>query len=121
MWFDAKLKTSNSKLKTELDVQISDVERVVFDESAARFDHVAHQNSKHLVGLPGVVLIQIDSKEFAMERVHRGGEQFLCVHLTEPLEPFDLNSPAADFLDRIENLWNREQRSNSCPVTFSLD
>src|SRR5271165_6953452 len=103
-----KRRTVNDERQTASDVQISDVERVVFDESAARFDHVAHQNSKHLVGLPGVVLIQIDSKEFAVERIHRGGEQFFCVHLAEPLEPFDLNSPAANFLDRIENLWNRE-------------
>src|SRR5215208_1385662 len=36
------------------DIEILDVERVVFDELAARFDLVAHQRREHQVGL-GVV------------------------------------------------------------------
>ena len=112
----------NAKRQTASDVQIPDVERVVFDESAARFDHVAHQNSKHLVGLSGVVLIQIDPKEFAVEWVHRGGEQFLCVHLTESLEPFDRDLPLRPISLIASRIFGIENNGvTSRPITFSLD
>jgi uncharacterized protein YlaN (UPF0358 family) len=38
-----------------LDIQISDIQRVVFDEFAARFDLVAHQDGEDLISLDGIV------------------------------------------------------------------
>ena len=42
-------------------VEVAHVQRVVFDELPARFNHVAHQDREHLVGADGVVLVQIDA------------------------------------------------------------
>jgi hypothetical protein len=36
------------------------IQRVVFDELAARLDDVSHEDGKHLVGIEGVFLVEVD-------------------------------------------------------------
>ena len=45
-----KVRAQVSNLRHRLDIQISYVERVVFDEIAAGFDLVAHQHGENFVG-----------------------------------------------------------------------
>src|SRR5271166_4184330 len=66
------------------DVQEPDVLRVTGDERAARLDVLAHQHAEQLVGLGRVV--QRDLEQDPLRRVHRGGPQFLGVHLAQTLE-----------------------------------
>src|SRR5689334_16773521 len=65
------------------DVEVLYVERVVFDELAARLDLVAHQRREHQVRL-GVVLGS-DLQQRPLRRIHRGLPQRVRVHLAETL------------------------------------
>src|SRR5207248_6002548 len=66
-----------------LDIQIADVERVVLDKLPARFDHVAHQNSEHFVGIDSVILVQVHLQKLALLRIHRGLEQLFGIHFAQ--------------------------------------
>ena len=46
-----------------LNVEVPDVQRVVFDELAARLDDVAHQAGEHLIGFDGIIVVQIDLQQ----------------------------------------------------------
>ena len=48
-----------------LDVQVPHIQRVVFDELAARFDGVAHQDGEDLVRLDRVVNLTSSSVRFS--------------------------------------------------------
>ena len=53
--------------------------------------------------------------------IHGRGKQFLGVHFPETFKTFDLNSAPSNFLDRIKDLRNGEQRSNGRPIPFALN
>ena len=58
----------------ELHIQVLNIEGIVFDESFAGFDNVAHENVEHLIGLDGVFFIQADFEELTSLRIHGGCE-----------------------------------------------
>ncbi len=60
----------NIQSRLKLNVQILNVQRVVFDKFAARFDLVAHQHSENLIGFDRV--INFDLQQGALFGVHRG-------------------------------------------------
>ena len=43
-----------------LNIQFTDIQRVLLDELAARFDFVAHQNSEHVIRLGCVIHFDLD-------------------------------------------------------------
>src|SRR5947208_15066621 len=49
-----------------LHIEVSHVQRVVFDELPAWLDYIAHQNREHLVGIDRVVVVQIDFEQLAL-------------------------------------------------------
>src|SRR5687767_2498559 len=51
------------------------VERIVFDELAARFDDIAHEDGEHAVGFDGVVLVEVDLHDLPLLGVHGGLEK----------------------------------------------
>src|SRR4029077_4314257 len=73
-------------------VEISYVQRVVFDELPSGLDDIAHQNREHFVGVDSVVLVQVNLQQFAFLGIHCGLKQLLGIHLTETLKTFDLHS-----------------------------
>ena len=92
------------------DVEVTDVEGVVFDEGAARFDDIAHEDGEHAVGFDHVFLIEFDLKELAAFRVHGGVVELFGVHFTEALEAIDFETAAADFEDALEDFGDGEER-----------
>ena len=58
----------------ELHIQVLNIEGIVFDESFAGFDNVAHENVEHLIGLDGVLFIQTNLEELTSLRIHGGCE-----------------------------------------------
>ena len=58
----------------ESHIQILDIEGIVFDESFAGFNNIAHENVEHLIGFDGVFFIQTDFEELASLRIHGGCE-----------------------------------------------
>ena len=63
-------------------VEVSYVQRVVFDERSAWLHHVTHQDRKHLVSLDRVILIELDLEQFPSSGIHRGREELLGVHFS---------------------------------------
>ena len=68
-----------------LHVEVPHVERVVFDEFAARLDLIAHQRREHLIRL-GVIL-GADLQQRPVFRIHGRQPQGVRVHLAEPFVP----------------------------------
>lgn len=67
-----------SRLAAPLHVEISHVERVLFDEFAARLNHVTHELGEDLVGF--FHLFDFDFEQVALGRIHRGFPQLFRVH-----------------------------------------
>src|SRR5207342_2467292 len=70
------------------DVEVGDLQRIFFDELAARFDHVPHQRGEDLIGGHGVLYAYL--QQAARFRIDRGIPQLLGVHFTQALEALDL-------------------------------
>src|SRR3954451_11688032 len=84
----AHLWTNQWRLWTTSDVQEAHVFGVALDETAARFDVLAHQYAEQLVRGGGVVECHL--LERAGRRVHRGLPQLRVVHLAQTLEPLNV-------------------------------
>ena len=104
-----------------LHIEIPHIERVVLDELSARFDHIAHQDREHLVGIDRVIVIQIYLEQFALLRIHRRLEQLLRVHFAETFEALDLHAAATDLQNLMQNFGNRKKRMRNSFLTFALD
>src|SRR6516165_3955541 len=94
----------------ESDVQVSYIQRVIFDESATGLNDVTHQDREHFVSRPGVVLVEIHPEQLASRRIHRGGEELFGIHFAQTFEPLDLNTSPTDFLNHFEDAGDREDR-----------
>src|SRR6476620_9677643 len=66
-----------------LDIEIRHLQRIVLDEVAARLDHVAHQGREDLVGLVGMV--DLDLQQGARLRIEGGLPKLVGLHLAQPL------------------------------------
>src|SRR5690606_4325559 len=73
---------------TGSDIEVGHLQRVVLDELAARFDHVAHQRAEDLGGGDGV--LDPHAQQAAGIRVDRGFPQLLGGHFAQALEALDL-------------------------------
>ncbi len=69
-------------------IEVGDLQRVVFDEVATRFDHIAHQGAEDLVG--GHCVFDPHLQHPARVGVDGGFPQLLGVHFTQALEALDL-------------------------------
>ena len=78
-------------------VEELDVERVIFDELAARRHLVAHEQGEERVGLRGIG--DVDAQEPALFRIHGGLEELLGVHFTETLVSLNGEAFAAEATD----------------------
>src|SRR5438477_4066927 len=74
--------------KERLDVQVAHGFGVRLDEAFARIHLGAHQDVEDLVGLDGI--LDLDSEEHAVLRVHGGLPELLGIHLAETLVARDL-------------------------------
>ena len=74
-------------MAADLYVQIPHFQRVFFDEFAAGFDFVPHQDAEEVVGGGGFV--HFDPEERAVGWVERRVAELLGVHLTQALETGD--------------------------------
>ena len=92
----------------DLDIQVADVQGVVFDEDPTRLNHVSHEDVEHATGLQGVVVVEFHLEEAAALGIHRGLVEFLGVHFTKTLESLDLDAAAADFLHDLEDARDGE-------------
>src|SRR6187401_866007 len=70
-----------------LNIQIADVERVVFDELPTRLDLVTHQRGEHLIGF--CMVFGTHLQERSNVGIHRRRPERLGVHLTEALITVD--------------------------------
>ena len=116
-----------------LDVQIADVECIVFDEDPAGFDHISHEDVEHASGLQCVVIVEFHLEEAASFRIHGRLIEFLGIHLAQTLESLDLHAPTTDFLDHLEDARDGEdlvgglsvndveQRGFAVGVVFDLE
>src|ERR1043166_7454257 len=66
-----------------LDIKVPHIQRVVFDELAARLDGVTHQHGEDFVGFDSVV--NTDLQERARLRVHRRFPQLFRIHFAQAL------------------------------------
>ena len=64
------------------------MQRVLFDELAARFDDIAHQRREDLVG--GDRVLDAHLEQAARFRIDRGFPQLLGIHFAQALEALDL-------------------------------
>src|ERR1044071_9255786 len=83
---------ASDSARQELDVEVADVERVFFDELAARLDEVAHQLGEDAVG--GLHLLDLHLEQVALGGIHCRLPQLLGVHLSQSLVALDLQSLA---------------------------
>ena len=70
-----------------LDIQVAHIERVIFDEAAARFYLVAHKDGKDLIGLDGIVDAHLQKS--AGVRIHRRFPKLLGIHFAEAFVTLD--------------------------------
>ena len=98
---DAGLKTPDAARACS-DVEIADVEGVLFDEITARLDVVPHQHAKNLIGGRGV--FHGHPEQHALGRVHSGFPQVGRVHFAQSLEAGDRAAPFADFAELGEQV-----------------
>ena len=70
-----------------LDVQVTDVEGVVFDEFAARFYGVAHQHGEYLAGL--YCVFNSNLQQSSLLWVHGCFPELLGIHLAQPFVALD--------------------------------
>src|SRR5438045_6619747 len=115
------LRHSSFELRHSLYIQVSHVQGVVFDELTAWLDHVAHQNSKHFVGIDSVVVVQIDLQQLALSRVHCGFEQLLGIHFAEPFEALDLHPATTDHQNSVQDLGNGTKRIRNRATAVASD
>src|SRR4029079_945917 len=73
--------TAPSLAEAALDVAVDDVQRVVLDENAARLDFVAHQAAEKIVGVVG--LLDLDLQQRARFRIERGFPELVGIHFAE--------------------------------------
>src|SRR5690606_6418289 len=73
---------------TRLDVEVRRLERIVLDECATRFHHVAHQGTEDLVG--GNRILDPHLQQAPGLGIDRGVPELLGVHLAQALEALDL-------------------------------
>src|SRR5206468_12238584 len=81
-------------------IQVTNIERVIFDKGASRFYDVSHQNSEHFIGLDGIVFVKFDLKQASMSGVHRRGVEFFGIHFAKAFESLDLNATVTELFDR---------------------
>src|SRR5439155_14840359 len=81
-------------------VEVSDVERVLFDERAPKLDVLAHEHGEELVGAARRVLVA-DLEERARVGVHRRGPELLGIHLAEALVAREDDALAATLVDEL--------------------
>ena len=86
--------------RTYLHIEVADVEGVVFDEAAAGFDVVAHEDGEDLVGADGVV--EDDFEHLAVGGVHGGVEELVVVHFAEAFVALDGNAFLSALTDGVE-------------------
>src|SRR5438093_4027783 len=72
------------------DIEEANVLRVLLDELASRLDLVAHQGREDVVRLRGI--LDLDTHEHALRRVHRRLPELQGIHLAETLEPRQLHA-----------------------------
>src|SRR6185295_6006185 len=97
-----------SRVATSLDIEVRYLQRIVLDEVAARLDHVAHQGGEDLVGLVGVVYL--DLQQGARLRIERGFPKLVGIHLAQPLVALDCDAFAARFQHCGEERGRRRDR-----------
>ena len=90
------------------DVEIADVECVVFDELAPRLDLITHQRREHLIGL-GVIL-GADLQQRPVLRIHRRRPQGIRVHFAETLVAIDRDALAAGIDEEVDEGIDAIQR-----------
>src|SRR6266566_1734315 len=102
-----------------LDIQIAHVQRVVFNELAARLDLLTHQFGKHFLRLNSIG--QINAQQLAVRRVHGRLKQFLGVHFTQAFKSFNGQTASPDFLDADQDFGDREKGFDLLFVAFTLN
>ena len=70
-----------------LDIQVSDVKGVVFNELPSRFDLFAHQRGEYLIGAGWV--LDHDFQESPCVGIHGGIEELRRIHFPETFIPLD--------------------------------
>src|SRR5437762_13043743 len=65
-------------------IQVPHLQRVLFDEVAAGFDFVAHEDAEHVVGGAGVLHLNLDQR--SVGGVERGFAKLLGVHFAQAFE-----------------------------------
>src|SRR5579885_3526455 len=85
-----------------LNVQIPDIQRVIFNEFAPGFHVLAHQCREDRLRLGQI--FEIDLQQRALIGIHRRLPQLIEVHLAEPLEPLHVDFTRALILDILEQL-----------------
>lgn len=86
-----------------LDVEVSDVEGVFFNELATGLHDITHEDGEHAVGFEQVFLTQIHAQHATLGGVHGGFEELLGVHFTQAFEALNLDAAFADAEDGVED------------------
>src|ERR1039458_8752467 len=94
-----------------LDVEVADVKRVVFDELKARGHMVGHAGCEHRVCRRRIH--QVDLEHFAALRIHRGFPQLLGIHFAQAFKALDRQTALTDLLDLLQDLGDGVYR---CPL-----
>src|SRR5271165_4703365 len=71
----------------QLDVEVLHVERIVFDEFAARFDVFAHERCENAFGFGQILELHLE--QGAAFGIHSGFPELLRTHLTQPFVALD--------------------------------
>ena len=101
-------RTSKREGHGRLYIQISDIQRIVFDELPPGLHDVSHQHGEHLVCLHGVVFVQTHPEQSPARGIHRRFEQLFGVHLSQSLVALDVDAAFPDFEHLAPNLRNAE-------------
>src|SRR3546814_1993369 len=83
--------SARASMRRPSDVEVGDLQRVVLDELAPRFDDIAHQGREDLVG--GDRVLDPHLQQAARVGIDRGVPQLFGVHLAQALEALDLAAP----------------------------
>jgi DNA-binding NtrC family response regulator len=83
-----------------LNIQIHHIQCIFFDEIAARFNLIAHQDRKYLVRFDDI--LNLDLQKYAVFRVHRGFPELFRVHLTQTFIALDRQPFFGVFQEEVE-------------------
>src|SRR5688572_1886027 len=103
-----RLPIANCRLSmtpVQSDIEVLDIQRVVFNELAARLDLIAHQRREHQVGFR--VIFGAYLEQCPARGIHRRFPERLRVHLTEALVPVHGDATASGGDEELDQLVQR--------------